>query len=432
MLWGVALRSPHASARIRSIDVSAARRHPGVVAVLLAADVPGTKTFGLEFSDQPVLATTSSATTASRSRSSPPRPASRRGGRRPDRGRLRAARRSSPTWSPRSRPDSPLVHGFGNVLRHVHIVHGDLGSAEADVSVEGVYETAMQDQASLGPEAGLAVPDGDGGVDLYVATQWLHVDRRQIAPCLGLPEELVRITSPASAARSAGARTSTCRSTPPARAAHRQAREDVLRPRGVVQRPRPPPSVAHLDPLRRDPRRAGSSQPTCGSSSTAAPTPRRRRRWSANAATFAAGPYAVPNVRIEATVVYTNNPPCGAMRGFGAVQTCFAHEAQMDKLAATLGIDPVELRLRNALAPGSVLPTGQRIGSAPRVREVIERCASIPLPPAEPALARDPLRLPGGPATSAAARGSGAASASRSASRTSATARASTTPPRRP
>ena len=82
---------------------------------------------------------------------------------------------------------------------------------------------------------------------------------------------------------------------------------------------------------------------------------------ASNAACFACGPYAVPNALIESTCVYTNNPPCGAMRGFGAVQTCFAAEAQMDKLAAALGIDPVELRLLNALAPGDVLPTGQRI-----------------------------------------------------------------------
>src|SRR5581483_7513573 len=85
-----------------------------------------------------------------------------------------------------------------------------------------------------------------------------------------------------------------------------------------------------------------------------------------NAASFACGPYNVPNARVEATAVYTNNPPCGAMRGFGAVQTCFAAEAQMDRLAAALGIDPVELRLLNALAPGDTLPTGQRIdGSLP-------------------------------------------------------------------
>ena len=95
-------------------------------------------------------------------------------------------------------------------------------------------------------------------------------------------------------------------------------------------------------------------------------------------------------------MVYSNNPPCGAMRGFGAVQACFAHEAQMDKLGAGLGMDPVELRLKNALKPGSVLPTGQVIrGSAP-VREVIERCAAMPLPPSDPLESRDPLTLPGG------------------------------------
>jgi CO/xanthine dehydrogenase Mo-binding subunit len=100
----------------------------------------------------------------------------------------------------------------------------------------------------------------------------------------------------------------------------------------------------------------------------------------ANASTFAAGPYEVPNVRIEGTVVYTNNPPCGAMRGFGAPQVCFAYESAMDQLAAKLGLDPVELRRRNAVRTGSVLPTGQILrGSAP-LQEAIERCAVMPLP----------------------------------------------------
>src|ERR1019366_994614 len=116
----------------------------------------------------------------------------------------------------------------------------------------------------------------------------------------------------------------------------------------------------------------------------------------ANASSFAAGPYEVPNVRIEGTVVYTNNPPCGAMRGFGAPQVCFAYESALDALAAELEIDPVELRLRNALHTGSVLPTGQGVtGSAP-VREVIERCAAIPLPEEEQATGRDPIEYPGG------------------------------------
>jgi CO/xanthine dehydrogenase Mo-binding subunit len=115
-----------------------------------------------------------------------------------------------------------------------------------------------------------------------------------------------------------------------------------------------------------------------------------------NATTFAAGPYEVPNARLEGTAVFTNNPPCGAMRGFGAVQACFAYEAQMDKLAAALGIDPVELRLKNALKTGSVLPTGQPIIGAAPVRECLLRLQRLALPADEPALDRDPMLLPGG------------------------------------
>jgi CO/xanthine dehydrogenase Mo-binding subunit len=116
---------------------------------------------------------------------------------------------------------------------------------------------------------------------------------------------------------------------------------------------------------------------------------------TSNAGSFAAGPYEVPNAFIESTSVYSNNPPCGAMRGFGAVQTCFASEAQMDKLAAALQIDPIELRLLNALKPGDVLPTGQVITGSMPIAETIRAAAALE-PPPEEALPRDVLRLPGG------------------------------------
>jgi CO/xanthine dehydrogenase Mo-binding subunit len=114
-----------------------------------------------------------------------------------------------------------------------------------------------------------------------------------------------------------------------------------------------------------------------------------------NAACFAAGPYAVPNARITASVAYTNNPPCGAMRGFGAVQVAFAHEAQMDKLAAVLEIDPVELRRRNAIAPGDTLPTGQVVPEPAPVAELLERIRDMPLPVDE-GIVPDQRELPGG------------------------------------
>ncbi|TMJ07547.1 MAG: xanthine dehydrogenase subunit D, partial [Bacillati bacterium ANGP1] len=192
MLWGHTLRSPHAHARVRAVDVSKALASPGVHAVLLAADLPGKTTFGLEFADQPVLA-------AERVRYAG-EPVAILAAVDPETARRAAdliavEYDSLPAVTDMElalRPAAPRVHDFGNVLRHLRIVHGD-PNAPADVWVDGYYETGMQDQAMLGPEAGLAVPAEDGGVDLYVATQWLHVDRQQIAPCLGLPNEKVRL-----------------------------------------------------------------------------------------------------------------------------------------------------------------------------------------------------------------------------------------------
>jgi len=116
-----------------------------------------------------------------------------------------------------------------------------------------------------------------------------------------------------------------------------------------------------------------------------------------NAGTMGIGPYVVPSVQVDAFGAYTNNPPCGAMRGFGSVQTAFAYEAQMDQLAAKLGLDPVELRCRNALSEGSVAPTGQVIDSPAPVEELLRRLQAMPLPPPRPAGEQTDLRdLPGG------------------------------------
>src|SRR5229473_218045 len=116
----------------------------------------------------------------------------------------------------------------------------------------------------------------------------------------------------------------------------------------------------------------------------------------ANACCFAVGPYECPNATIDGWVVYTNNPPCGAMRGFGSVQNCYAHEAQMDKLAAALGMDPIELRIRNALETGSSLITGQVVDGPVPVAELLRRVRAMPLPPAVTSDHLDLTQLPGG------------------------------------
>jgi CO/xanthine dehydrogenase Mo-binding subunit len=399
MLWGQTVRSPHPSARIRSIDISGALATAGVHAVLLAEDVPGKRTYGLEFADQPVLASGEVRYAGE--------PVAVVAAEHPEQARRAAARievdyRVLPAVTDMEqalRADAPKVHPFGNVLRHVRVVHGDPETA-ADVWVDGYYETGVQDQAPLGPEAGLAVPAEDGGVDLYVATQWLHVDRQQIAPCLALPDDKVRLHL-AGVGGAFGAREDVSmqihacmlalHTGRPVKMSYGRAESFV----GHVHRH--PSRIWIRHGATREGRlvavvaRLLVDGGAYASSSTAV---------IGNASTFAAGPYEVPNALIEGTCVYTNNPPCGAMRGFGAVQVCFAHEAQMDELAAALRMDPVALRLANALGTGSVLPTGQVIGGSAPVRDVIERCAAIPLPEGwsrdDGPGPRDPLTLPGG------------------------------------
>ncbi len=395
MLWGATLRSPHPHAQIISIDISAAAQAPGVVTVLTHADVPGKPTFGLDVQDQPVLA----------------RDVVRYAGEpvaiiaAEDLELARAALKKilvnykvlTPVTDMEQALEktSPSVHPQGNIVRALTIVHGD-PNAQADVWVEGMYETGMQDQAPLGPEAGLAMPAADGGVDLFIATQWLHADLEQLAPCLDLPPEKVRLHL-SGVGGAFG------------------AREDVsmqIHACMLALRTRRPVKMSygrqesfyghvHRHPSRIWMRHGASRDGKLvniqarllvdgGAYTSTSPA------VIGNATTFAAGPYEVPNARLVGTAVFTNNPPCGAMRGFGAVQACFAYEAQMDKLAAALKLDPVELRLKNALHTGSVLPTGQPIVGVAPVRECLLRLQELPLPVEESALDRDPMLLPGG------------------------------------
>jgi CO/xanthine dehydrogenase Mo-binding subunit len=405
MLWGHTVRSPHAHARIVGVDVSQAIAMPGVHAVLTHEDVPGRKTYGLEFADQPVLAMDVVRYFGE--------PVAIVAAEHPEQAR-RAAEAIHVAYEPLQpiadperatamaalHPDRPTMgHGYRddprpNVVRHMVIRHGDPDAA-GDVTVEGVYEVGSQDQAFLGPESGLAVPDGEGGVDIYVATQWLHVDRDQVAPCLALAPEQVRVHLAGVGGAFGGREDLSMQIHGALLALHTNRPVKIVYNReesftGHVHRH--PAKIWCEHRATRDGRvvcvrmRILLDGGAYASSSTAV---------TSNAASFALGPYCVDNALIESTSVYTNNPPCGAMRGFGAVQTCFAAEAQMDKLAAALGIDPVELRLLNALAPGDRLPTGQLVDGALPTAEVIRRAAALG-PPAFEALPRDPIRLPGG------------------------------------
>ena len=405
MLWGHTVRSPHAHARVVAIDTTEARGMPGVHAVLTHEDVPGQKMYGLEFADQPVLAIDrvryfgeAVAIVAAEE---------------PEQARRAAAavrveyEPLEPVTDPERatemeplHPDRPTMgHGYRddprpNVVRAMVVMRGD-PDADGDVTVEGVYDVGQQDQAFLGPESGIAIPDGEGGVDIHVATQWLHVDRDQVAPCLDLEPDQVRIHL-AGVGGAFGGREDLSMQIHAAMLALRAERPVKI----VYNREESFVGHIHRHPARiwaehratRDGRlvavrmRILVDGGAYASSSTAV---------ISNACSFAVGPYAVDNVRIDGLAVYTNNPPCGAMRGIGAVQTCFAAEAQMDRLGAALDIDPIELRLLNALEPGGTLATGQVVRGSLPTRDVIRRAAAL-LPPDPEELPREAIRLPGG------------------------------------
>ena len=395
MLWGATLRSPHPYARILRIDTSAALAINGVSAVVTADDVPGKLTYGLIASDQPVFArefVRYAGEPVAAVAADHPETASRA---------LAAITVDYEVLTPLVNGEDaldtqrPAIHPDGNVIRRQRIVRGDQ-TLVGEVVVEGTYEIGMQDQAFLGLEAALALPDDDGkGVELFVATQWLHEDQKQIAACLALDTERVRLTLGGVGGAFGG-------------------REDISLQVHccllalVTRRPikmqygreesffghihRHPATIFmrhHADrdgTLRRVESRLMLDGGAYASTSSAV---------LINAVTHVQGPYQCENATVDGYAVRTNNPPCGAMRGFGVVQACFAHESQMDKLAAACGISPVDIRLKNAMRTGDKLITGQVVESVAPVERCIRETAALPMPAPLPAAA-DPLEIPGG------------------------------------
>jgi len=400
MLYGATLRSPHPRAGILSIDTSAAAAMAGVHAVLTSADIPGKKTYGLIVTDCPVL-----AIDEVRYHGEPVAIVAADD--------LDTARRAcklivveyeirEPVADMRRAafdPDCPRVHadhGFGgrNIVRYQPVRHGDPDAADVRARAAAVvtreYEVGMQDQAFLGPESGLAIPTKDGGVELHIATQWLHVDQEQMAPCLALPPEKVRLTLAGVGGAFGGredlsmqihASMLALRTNRPVKMVYDRKESffgHVHRHPALMKYTHAADESGRLVYAKAEILLDGGAY---ASSSDAV---------VGNAASLGIGPYECDNVLIEAYGLYTNNPPCGAMRGFGAVQACFAYESQMDALAAELGMDPVEVRRINAVKEGSILPTGQRIEGPAPLREILDELVTMPMPP------RDRAELPPG------------------------------------
>ena len=383
MLWGATLRSPHPYARVLAIDVSGAYAIDGVATVVTAADVPGKLTYGLIVQDQPVFAAIGDTVRYSGE------PIAAVAADHPEtcQRALAAIKVSYEVLTPVTDPEDCIagvaeqIHPDGNIFRHQRIVSGD-PSVVGAVQVEGEYEIGMQDQAFLGLESALAIPDSGGqGLEMYVATHWLHEDRKQIADCLNIPEENIRLVL-GGVGGAFGAREDislqvhtallAMKSGRPVRISY--GREESFY--GHVHRhPAKIWMKHHADTnckiVKIESRMVFDGGAYCSTSPAVL----------VNGITHTQGPYKCDNAVVDGWAVRTNNPPCGAMRGFGVVQACFAHESQMEKLAAAVGVSPVEIRLLNAMETGDRMITGQIMDSVAPVAQCIRETDAIPMPP---------------------------------------------------
>ncbi len=382
MLWGATLRSPHPYARVLSIDVSGAYAIDGVATVVTAADVPGKLTYGLIVQDQPVFAAIGDTVRYSGE------PIAAVAADHPEtcQRALAAIKVTYEVLTPVTDPEDCIagvaeqIHPDGNIFRHQRIVSGDISVVGA-IQVEGEYEIGMQDQAFLGLESALAIPDSGGqGLEMYVATQWLHEDRKQIADCLNIPEENIRLVL-GGVGGAFGAREDislqvhtallAMKAGRPVRISY--GREESFY--GHVHRhPAKIWMKHHADAngkiVKIESRMVFDGGAYCSTSPAVL----------INGITHTQGPYKCENAVVDGWAVRTNNPPCGAMRGFGVVQACFAHESQMEKLSTAVGVSPVEIRLLNAMETGDRMITGQIMDSVAPVAQCIRETDAIPMP----------------------------------------------------
>lgn len=394
LLWAAVLRSPHPHARIRALDTGQAAAMPGVRAVITYEDVPGDPAHGRTVADRPAFARDVVRYHGE--------PIAAVAADHPDTARMAAAAIAveyevlEAVTDPQEAFEAEPLHPDGNLIRHIPLRFGD-ESVTGEVIVEGAYRVGRQDPAPLGAEAGLAVPRPGGGVEIYVASTDPHTDRDLVAACLGLPREQVKVVV-TGVPGALGDREDVGVQLPLGVLALRTGCPVKLvatREESFLSHPHRHPTLLHyrhhadaegrlvkveaqilLD--------AGAYADTSADALAAA-------------VSFAAGPYVVPHVAVDGWAVRTNNPPSGHLRGEGAMQVCAAYEAQMDKLAAKLGMDPVELRARNVMATGDLLPTGQTVTCPAPVAELLQAVHEAPLPPLPKDLPAEEWVLPGGP-----------------------------------
>ncbi len=386
MLYMKILFSDRAHARITAIDTREAESYPGVVAVLTAKDVPVNE-YGLIMFDQPVLCGPGSAKEGADIVRTVL-----------DQVALIIAESEEAAAAARDLIDvtyedlpavfdpleameegAPQLHADkpGNVVTHYRVRYGDVEAAwdEADVIVEETYTTSWQEHAYLQPEAGLGYIDEEGRVTVEVAGQWTHEDQQQIYHALDLPPEQVRVIYPAIGGAFGG------REDMSVQIVLALAAWKLRRPVKIIwsreesmigHHKRHPYHIEQRWGAKKDGTLVAIEARVISDSGAYAYT---STKVLGNATLMSVGPYYAPNINVDAYTVYTNNLPSGAFRGFGGPQAAFSAESQMNKLAEKLGMDPVELRLKNVLHDGVITAVGTPMPDGVTIEETIRAAA---------------------------------------------------------
>lgn len=374
MLVGSALRSEYPRAVVKSIDVSAAKKLPGVAAVITAAELPGKQKVGHLKKDFDVLIPVGSCThylgdaialVAAETYEI-----------------LEEAKKLikveyevlTPLTSPaESLADgAPLIHEDGNVMSRISLVRGNAEEAIAASKyvVTNHYSLPFTEHAYLEPETAVALPEGDT-VRVYCGDQGVYQTQGEVAEATGLTRDKVHVTAKMVGGGFGGKEDQTVQHHAAllALAAQRPVKVSLTRQESlVVSTKRHPMEIdmttacdenGYLTAMK-----AVIISDTGAYASLGGPVLQR-------ACTHAAGPYNYHNISIEGTAAYTNNPPAGAFRGFGVTQSCFATECNINKLAEMAGLSPWEMRFRNAIRPNDTLPNGQIADESTALEETL-------------------------------------------------------------
>jgi xanthine dehydrogenase molybdopterin-binding subunit B len=373
MVYGKALRSACPHALIRGIDCDEARRVPGVLAVLTSKDIPGLNRYGVAIADQPVLADDkvrcygdAVALVVAENEEIAEAAAKL----------IRVDYEELPgIFSPEDglKPGAPRIHEKGNLLQHTTVRKGDAVAAfeRCDVIVEGTYQTQLIEHAYMEPECSVASVDHQGSLTVWTSTQYVFRDRRQIAKVFGMPINKVRVVQMTTGGGFGGkdditaenlAVLAAIKTGRPAKV--RFTREESMR------------ATTKRHPMLIRARLGADSE---GKLLALEGTVYGDKGAYCSLGAFVikktglhlGGPYYIPNIKVDTYAVYTNNPPGGAMRGFGVVQAAFAHESLMDLLAERLHIDPWEIRDKNALAPGLSTGTGHVLQHSVGIKQTL-------------------------------------------------------------